>query len=252
MASMLQNMTRLGIIPEQEGKEPQKPKPKPEPASIPIDTIYVSTSLEVLTPPDAGDRQDYLYKGTTYRRLDPVYFGWLRNRMLQAREAFNAGKIPEPKWKIMTGLFNAVQNWALEHFGPTKLTEGEIQLRKMKYTGPATPPPVKKESEAWKFPKTGNFEFTVPVSPESLEKVRAIKSEALALGWSESALFQNRGNLRYPVGNEYGLVCFLEPEKDIRSVSKDFVEIVHHEANQRETVLRFQNPALFSSQSKEM
>jgi len=75
-------------------------------------------------------------------------------------------------------------------------------------------------------PAAGDWPFTEPVSPEAVAKVDAIRDQARALGWSESALYQNRGRLRFPVGGDWGLVCFLGDRREIGAVTAQFIEIV--------------------------
>ena len=56
--------------------------------------------------------------------------------------------------------------------------------------------------------------------------VDAIRDQALALGWSEAALYQNRGRYCFPVGGDYGLVCFLHDGREIGQVTRESIEIV--------------------------
>jgi len=71
-------------------------------------------------------------------------------------------------------------------------------------------------------------------------KVDAIRDRALALGWSERGLYQNRGQFRFPYGEDYGLVCFIGEEQRIGEVTKQYIEIVS--PLPRENRLRFYNP----------
>jgi hypothetical protein len=57
-------------------------------------------------------------------------------------------------------------------------------------------------------------------------QVDAIRDQALALGWSEAGLYQNRGHLRFPNGDTYGLVCFLHGDRTIGEVTAQCIEIV--------------------------
>jgi len=66
------------------------------------------------------------------------------------------------------------------------------------------------------------------VTPEAVAKVDAIRDQALALGWSEAGLYQNRGHLRFPAGGCYGLVCFLHPGDQTGQISAQSIEIIRH------------------------
>ena len=56
--------------------------------------------------------------------------------------------------------------------------------------------------------------------------VHAIRDRALALGWTHEALYQSRGRLRFPFGQDYGLVCFIGVEDRIGNVAADAIEII--------------------------
>ncbi|MCL6508163.1 MAG: hypothetical protein K6T59_14195, partial [Bryobacteraceae bacterium] len=96
------------------------------------------------------------------------------------------------------------------------------------------------ELEQYLFPKDGDQPFTEKVLPSAVVKVDAIREQALALGWSERSLYQNRGQFRFPYGEDYGLVCFISEEQRIGEVTKQYIEIVS--PLPRENRLRFYNP----------
>ena len=73
-----------------------------------------------------------------------------------------------------------------------------------------------------------------------MPKVDAIRDQALSLGWSESQLYQNRSRFRFPCGQDYGLVCFLEDDKRIGEVTRQSIEIIGPPP--QENRLRFYNP----------
>jgi len=94
--------------------------------------------------------------------------------------------------------------------------------------------------EPYLFPKDGNLPFPGKVLPSAVAKVDAIRDQALALGWSERRLYQNRGELRFPCGEDYGLVCFIGEAQRIGEVTKQYIEIISPAP--RENCLRFYNP----------
>ena len=56
--------------------------------------------------------------------------------------------------------------------------------------------------------------------------VHAIRDRALALGWTHEALYQSQGHLRFPFGQDCGLVCFIGVEDRIGDVAGDAIEII--------------------------
>ena len=64
------------------------------------------------------------------------------------------------------------------------------------------------------------------VSPESAALVDAIRDRALALGWTHESLYQTRGSLRFPLGSDYGMVCYLKPGDRIGDVTTHSIEII--------------------------
>jgi hypothetical protein len=76
------------------------------------------------------------------------------------------------------------------------------------------------------FPANGDWPFISHVDGEAMSRVDAIRDEALQLGWSEAALYQNRGRHPFPYGQDYGLVCFLSGNRRVGKVSREHIEIV--------------------------
>ena len=52
--------------------------------------------------------------------------------------------------------------------------------------------------------------------------------------------YQNRGRFRFPCGEDYGLVCFLDDNKRIGQVTRQYIEIVYPPP--QDNRLRFFNP----------
>ncbi|OPZ82782.1 MAG: hypothetical protein BWY76_02602 [bacterium ADurb.Bin429] len=67
--------------------------------------------------------------------------------------------------------------------------------------------------------------FYQPVSPRAVEAVDAIRAQALALGWTEPMLYQNRGRFAFPYGQDFGLVCFLGGGKVVGEITADTIAI---------------------------
>ena len=90
--------------------------------------------------------------------------------------------------------------------------------RELTRTAPTIPPHL--------FPEDGDWKFTQPVRSSTVPKVDAIRDQALSVGWSEAQLYRNRGRFRFPCGQDYGLVCFLEEDKRIGEVTRQSIEII--------------------------
>jgi len=68
--------------------------------------------------------------------------------------------------------------------------------------------------------------FYQPVSPRAVEQVDAIRARAMALGWTEAQLYQNRSRFAFPYGQEYGLVCSLRRDDEIGDITADAVTLI--------------------------
>ncbi len=214
--------------------------------------LYASTNLtffETKRPHDYG--RDYVgVFGTCFRRLDPDYYAWLRHKMRLAKKAAQSGRLAAPGFDKLRTRFNAIHAWAMEHLGEDALRSAIRSLDPKTYTppkldgwlastksAPKTPPPA---VPPYLFPKDGDWRFTQRVRTSAVPKVDAIRDQALSLGWSEARLYQNRGRFRFPCGEDYGLVCFLDENKRIGEVTRQSIEIVG--PTPQENRLRFYNP----------
>jgi hypothetical protein len=68
--------------------------------------------------------------------------------------------------------------------------------------------------------------FLHPVSAAAVRQVDAIRDAALALGWTEAQLYQNRGRFTFPCGQDYGVVCHLARGARVGLVTAEAIEIV--------------------------
>jgi len=197
--------------------------------------LYVATNLETweAKPPIRPD-QDEICEACGFRRLDPEYYAWLRSRMALAQKRHQAGRLAPEQYEELRASFNPVHSWAVERFGEPALLEAVRALDPKSYQPPRVKEPDEDEpagpesvsSPPYLYPAQGDWRFTEPVSPESVAKVDSIREQALALGWSEAQLYQNRGRFRFPDGQDYGLVCFLRPDDQIGEVALQFIETI--------------------------
>ena len=206
---------------------------------------FVSTDLRVLVAsPHVDPASDILSRGRTYRRLDPTYYAWLRHKMGLAKSAFSRGRLPEPTFDILRDRFNALHDRAIALFGESALIHATWTLDPKTYAWPrvdqeavtpdaelqskaSTPPPNPDDWSDHQFPKEPDeHQFLQPVRQSALDKVQAIRERALAMGWTDADLLRNRGRFRFPFGNDYGLVCFVQPDQTLGRVTPKAIEVI--------------------------
>ena len=216
--------------------------------------LYAATNLESWEA-DEPHRyvRDVHVAGTCFRRLDPDYYAWLRRKMVLANKAAGSGRITTQAFDALRTRFNVIHTWAMDHLGEDALRVAIQVLDPKNYAPPRLDPvdgqPTDKPSETKKtppavppylFPEDGEWKFTQSVRSSAVPKVDAIRDQAISLGWREAQLYQNRGRFRFPCGQDYGLVCFLEDDKRIGEVTRQSIEIVGPPP--KENRLRFYNP----------
>ena len=192
--------------------------------------LYIATELESWETNRPEPDQDDICERCGYRRLDPPYYAWLRSMMVRARQAHQRAQLPDAEYELLRTRFNAIHVWALARFGEEALRAAVTQGVPSGYRPPTVwmpedeTPPTSIPQHI--YPADGDWPFPESVLPEAVAQVDAIREQALALGWSEAALYQNRGRLRFPVGGHYGLVCFLPAGSEIGEVVEHSIVIV--------------------------
>ena len=215
--------------------------------------LYAATNLKSWETAEPDHfATDIGIDGTCFRRLDPDYYAWLRHKMELAKQAIQSGRLTAQIFDKLRTRFNEIHAWAIEHLGDEALRAAVQSLDPRTYTPPRIDafdgrsdrvrPPVKETPAVppYLYPQDGDWRFTQRVRSSAVPKVDAIRDQALALGWSEARLYQNRGRFRFPCGEDYGLVCFLDENKRIGEVTRQSIEIVGPPPN--ENRLRFYNP----------
>ena len=204
--------------------------------------LYAATNLKSwkTDKPHYFARDVGIY-GSCFRRVDPNYYAWLRHKMNVAKKAADAGKLPSQAFETLRSRFNVIHAWAMKNVGEKALLEAVRSLNPRRYPPPVldglvgnarhlsggavpnkSPPPA----PHYLFPKEGDFRFTRKVPAPAVTKVDAIREKALSLGWSETRLYQNRGRFRFPCGQDYGLVCFVDEIDGIGEVTPQHIEII--------------------------
>jgi hypothetical protein len=194
--------------------------PKSAPATTPAPGhLFVSTALDRwFTQQPAAFARDVQIDDIAFRRLDPEYYAWLRSRMQMARCAAVAGRLPRESFDELRGRFNAVHEWAIEHFRESALTEAVRALNARDYQ----PPTAEQEPPIRAKDTTGVGRHGV--SAESTALVDAISERAVALGWKPERLY-GTGNGRM-FSPDRGLVSFLKPGDRIGEVTLHSIEII--------------------------
>jgi hypothetical protein len=150
-----------------------------------------------------------------YRRIDPEYFAWLRLRMLAAKEAADAGRVPADVWQAARVVFNAIQQHAIALFGEAPLRGTVRTLDAAKYR-----PPFPEEYEK---PQAQPSQPPEPAIDARLEHARAqiagIRERALTLGWREERLYAQAGHAK-------GRITLLHPGEQIGTVTREAIEII--------------------------
>ena len=210
---------------------------EPSPATPDGDSqncLFVSTSFA--TWRTANPEQfagDFQINDTVYRRLDPEYYAWLRSRMVLAKQAATAGHLPQAAFETLRVRFNAVHDWAVEHFGEAQLVAAARAFR----SGDYKPPVAEDDGPPVSVLRVGKSAADT-ISPEAIPLVDAISEQALSLGWKRERL--------YGVGSSgifdprRGLVCFLKPVDRIGEVTLQSIEIIGPSPNGERQ--RFYNP----------
>ncbi|MCZ2154729.1 MAG: hypothetical protein LC114_12650 [Bryobacterales bacterium] len=199
----------------------------------PPEYMFVSSTLSTwMTATPEWFARDFQIDDTVYRRLDPEYYAWLRSRMTRAKKVAAAGDLDAAAFEDLRIRFNAVHEWAVQHFGEEQLLEAVRTIRAGEYK----PPVAEDDRPRVPLPRAprsaGNH-----ISPEAVAIVDAISERALALGWKRDRLYATGKGIFDP---QRGLVCYLKPDDRIGEVTLQSIEIIHPLPS--EVRHRFYNP----------
>jgi len=157
--------------------------------------------------------------------------------MHAVKEATAAGCVPAEAFNELRRQFNQVQLQAVKLFGEAVLLQAVRALDPEGYRPPLPDEPEKSQAVR-----------SVPAkaSPETERLARArqlvheIRDETLALGWKAEALYFCDGYERHPIGQRYGLVCYIGADCRIGEVTRQSIELIG--PSPMETRSRFYNP----------
>ena len=220
--------------------------------------LYVATNLSCWeTNEHRGIWREVVYGRVCYRRLDPEYYAWLRYKMVLAEKAQESGGLDPTAFNGLRTRFNLIHAWAIDRFGEDALLSAVSKFDPKTYSPPMVDIVSRSDSrtypnddhdsdsstpsiDSYLFPKDGDWCFAKKVKPSAITKVDAIRDQAISLGWNEQRLYQNRGLFRFPCGEDYGLICFINDNDRIGEMTRHYIEIIGPPP--RENRLRFYNP----------
>ena len=176
-------------------------------------TFVSSTLATWTTPHPEWFARDFQINDTVYRRLDPEYYAWLRSKMNLAKMAVEAGQLGREEFDELRRRFNALQEWAIAHFGERALIEAVRSLDARDYA-----PPVPEPETPRRAPRPAEL---------AVETVRgmvaAIAEKATSLGWTHNNLYRTS---KSSFGFNCGLAHFLKPSDCIGEVTTHWIEIL--------------------------
>lgn len=213
--------------------------PKTDDAIYAADILFVATNLDSWEADDIRFGYEVMLD-VCYRQLDAPYYAYLRNKMTQAKEQHESGKISPKIYDGLRTRFNVVHAWAMEHIGEQFLQKTLASFNPRKYVPPSQDTfnayrcrmdgvpaaPKKQVPDEYIYPPDSDLPFTEYISPDTLAKVNIIRDEAIRLGWTHAGLYQNCDKHPFPYGQDYGLVCFLSGDRSIGEVTSRYIEIV--------------------------
>lgn len=207
--------------------------------------LYVATDLASAFPEDPEEDELDIWIGQKmHRRLTPKYYAWLRLKMTSAKQALDQGRLPPAAFESLRERFNRVHAWAEGRFGTEALRVAIRRFDPAGYRPPGKTPPVRRPAApplpSYLYPPGGEWRFHQEVSPVAIAKVDTIRDTALALGWSLPRLYQNRGRFGFPLGDDYGLVCFVGDDERLGEVTRPFIEVRGIQPGTHQ--LKFYNP----------
>ena len=196
-----------------------KPIPAAPEGQSPGCLFVSSTLLTWATANPEWFARDFQINDTVYRRLDPEYYAWLRSRMVLAKKAATAGQLDAAAFEELRVRFNAVHEWAVEHFGEEQLLQAVRSLRAAEYR-----PPVAEDDRPTCRCRGVRKSGGDHISPDAVALVDGIAESAVAIGWKRERLYGIGSGVFDP---RRGLVCYLKAGDRIGEVTQQSIEIIH-------------------------
>ena len=199
--------------------------------------IYISSNLE------KKEKKEEVYRGIdgqnnvinqivdngkVYIPLTLPVYAWLRQQMDKAHMAYKSGRLAEDSWGKLRERFYPVHDWAVGTYGQDAIGEAI----KAPQANPFVAAVNTIQADTWSqdsghcYPTDTDCLHSHIVSVGAMAMVNAIQTKAIASGWAEKRLYQNRGKFKFPYGNDYGLICFLNEGQRIGEITSQSIEII--------------------------
>lgn len=205
------------------------------------DVLFVSSNLNVVAAHrEENNLSERSIDGLVHRALDPAYYAWLRSRIDVSAHATDAHEMPMETYDNVLTKFDGIHRWATHTFGKDALRQAMESLDVNRYRSPSERTLTDCLASIYKFPKDGSWALSQPIAPRIVSMVDGIAPNAMALGWTKSSLYQNRGNVKFPCGKDWGLVCFIREGDRLGQVTKEAIEIIGSAPGA--SPLKFYNP----------
>ena len=193
---------------------------------------YVSTDLKILNHTISNSQnRDIVHAGTSFRRLDADYFIWISQAVDKIEKAYSQNRIPQKAYAGMIAQYRIIKKWIEDNVSKKDLNAAQRRSTLAEYAPPQSVKIEKPKAESPKatlqepflYPVGGHWEHTVPIDPEVVKIIDAIRDEALSKNWAEASLYQNRGH--FIAGKWYGLICMLDKTDKIIKIDSQYIHI---------------------------
>ena len=193
---------------------------------------YVSTDLKILNHTISNSQnRDIVHAGTSFRRLDADYFIWISQAVDKIEKAYSQNRIPQKAYAGMIAQYRIIKKWIEDNVSKKDLNAAQRRSTLAEYAPPQSVKIEKPKAESPKatlqepflYPVGGHWEHTVPIDPEVVKIIDAIRDEALSKNWAEASLYQNRGH--FIAGKWYGLICMLDRTDKIQKIDSKHIHI---------------------------
>ncbi|SHG27341.1 hypothetical protein SAMN02745206_03592 [Desulfacinum infernum DSM 9756] len=245
--------SRLSETPSRPPEGTTSPLPSPAPAAVPssfrlLDGFRVEANEIVLYDREKLAEMNSWLAHKEYALGARLYQYFLDKAFLEPREgrAFKIRRGREVFW-VFAGLSMANLNRGIGSIHCPVYYVGEDRYEKVfdpRQRRQATDTADKEfrsqqtQTEPdYLYPENSDHPHTFPIPMGAKAKVDAIRDEALEKGWTEHALYSNRGTYPFPYGNDYGLICYLDERTRIEAIHSDHIKI-----RRNQTTFRFANP----------
>ena len=184
-----------------------------------MNTLFIATDLSTLT--GSYSTFEVIVGGKTYRRIDPEYYAWLRSKIELAKK-----KLDGRTYQDLRSRFMEIHRQAIDQFGVDTLKSATQHFDIRTYNPPGKQSTLylpDYQDPTGDYPE---FKFTQKVRCYALVEVDRIQDEATHAGWSEAELYQNRGRFRFPCGQDFGIVCSVDPGQRLGQITPEKIELI--------------------------